>query len=61
MDQPQEIMAEMTGNSPTPIGAGGFAVMAGNMAHQFTCRAREGCVMFVIFDGVYDIKWGHRP
>jgi hypothetical protein len=55
------VMAEMTGQAPTLLGAGGFAVMAGNMAHQFTCQGRDSCVMFVTFDGAYDIKWGRRP
>lgn len=53
-----DVLAEMTGQPPTLLGAGGFAVMAGNMAHQFTCQGRDACVMFVIFDGAYDIKWG---
>jgi quercetin dioxygenase-like cupin family protein len=56
-----DVMAEMTGRAPTPLGPGGFAVMAGNMAHQFTCQGRDSCVMFVTFDGAYDIKWGRRP
>jgi hypothetical protein len=56
-----DVMAEMTGQAPTLLGAGGFAVMAGGMAHQFTCQGRDSCVMFVTFDGAYDIKWGRRP
>ena len=56
-----DVMAEMTGQVPTLLGAGGFAVMATNMAHQFTCQGRDNCVMFVTFDGAYDIKWGRRP
>jgi hypothetical protein len=53
-----EVHAEMTGHPPTVLGAGGFAVMGGDMAHQFTCQGRDGCVMFVSFDGAYDIRWG---
>ncbi len=45
----------------TVLGPGGFAMMDGGMAHQFTCRGRDGCVMFITFDGAYDIKWGRRP
>ena len=56
-----DVLAEMTGQPPTPLSGGGFAVMAGNMAHQFTCRGREACVMFVTFDRAYDITWGRRP
>ena len=53
-----EVMAEMTGHPPTLLGPGGFAMMAGRMAHQFTCQGRDGCVMFVTFDRAYDITWG---
>jgi len=52
-----EVVAEMTGHPPTLLGPGGFAMMAGRMAHQFTCQGRDGCVMFVTFDRAYDIKW----
>ncbi len=52
-----EVVAEMTGHPPALLGPGGFAMMAGRMAHQFTCQAMGGCVMFVTFDGAYDIKW----
>ncbi len=55
------VMSEMTGHLPTLLGPGGFAVMPGRMAHQFTCQGTEACVMFVTFDGAYDIKWGKRP
>lgn len=51
------VMAEMRGHSPTPLNAGGFAVMAGHMAHKFSCRGPDPCVMFVTFDRAYDIKW----
>jgi hypothetical protein len=53
-----EVRAEMTDHPPTLLGAGGFAMMGGGMAHQFTCQGREACVMFVTFDRAYDIKWG---
>jgi quercetin dioxygenase-like cupin family protein len=52
------MLAEMTGHPPTLLGPGGFAVMAGGMAHQFTCQGAAACVMFVSFDRAYDIKWG---
>jgi quercetin dioxygenase-like cupin family protein len=51
-----EVIAEMTDHPPTLLGPGGFAMMPGRMAHQFTCR--EACVMFVTFDAAYDITWG---
>ena len=51
------IVAEMIGHPTTTLGPGGFAVMAGGMAHQFTCQD-TACVMFVTFDRPYDIFWG---
>jgi quercetin dioxygenase-like cupin family protein len=53
-----EVMAEMSDHPPTQLGPGGFAVMGGRMAHQFTCKGRAACVMFITFGGPYDIKWG---
>ncbi|CAN5912495.1 hypothetical protein BH11PSE3_BH11PSE3_51180 [soil metagenome] len=53
-----EALAEMTAHAPTVLGPGGFAMMAGGMAHQFTCRGNAACVMFATFDRAYDIKWG---
>jgi len=55
-----DLMAEMTDHPPTLLQAGGFAMMPGRMAHQFTCRGAQACVMFVTFDGAYDIKWGKK-
>ena len=52
------VLAEMTGHPLTRLGPGGFAVMGSHMAHQFTCKGNAPCVMFVTFDGAYDIKWG---
>jgi len=51
------IVAEMTGHPTTTLGPGGFAAMAGGMAHQFTCQD-TACLMFVTFDRAYDIFWG---
>jgi hypothetical protein len=51
------IVAEMTGLPTTTLGPGGFAAMPGGMAHQFTCQD-TACLMFVTFDGAYDIYWG---
>ena len=52
------VLAEMTGHQPARLGPGGFAVMSGHMAHQFTCQGRSACVMIVAFDRAYDIHWG---
>lgn len=53
-----DVMAEMSDHPPTLLGPGGFAMMEGRMAHQFTCQGSAACVVFVTFDGPYDIKWG---
>jgi quercetin dioxygenase-like cupin family protein len=52
------VLAEMTDHHPTRLGPGGFAVMDGRMPHQFTCQDNSACLMFVVFDGAYDIYWG---
>jgi hypothetical protein len=52
------VLAEMIDHPPTRLGSGGFAVMGGHMAHQFTCQGRSACLMFVTFDQTYDIFWG---
>jgi quercetin dioxygenase-like cupin family protein len=52
------ILAEMTGRQPMTLGPGGFAAMAGGMAHQFTCQSDAACLMFVTFNRAYDIFWG---
>jgi mannose-6-phosphate isomerase-like protein (cupin superfamily) len=52
------IVAEMLDHAPTQLGPGGFAMMGSHMPHQFTCRSKSGCLMFITFDGAYDIKWG---
>lgn len=55
------VRAEMRGHPPTPLNPGGFAIMAGHMAHKFSCQGPDTCVMFVTFDGAYDIKWENAP
>ena len=50
--------AEMGDQQPTQ--QAGFAVMGSHMAHQFACQGTTACVMFVSFDGAYDIKWGKK-
>ena len=52
------VLAEMTDHPPTRLGPGGFAMMGSRMPHQFSCQGRSVCLMFVIFDGPYDISWG---
>jgi quercetin dioxygenase-like cupin family protein len=43
--------------SPRVLQAGGFAMMPSKEKHWFTCKSKEGCLMFVAFDRVYDIFW----
>ncbi len=52
------VVAEMLDHTPAHIGPGGFAMMGSHVPHQFSCRSRSGCLMFITFDGPYDIKWG---
>ena len=52
------VLAEMTDHQPTRLGPGGFAIMGGHMAHQFTCQSKFACLMIVTFDRAYDIYWG---
>jgi hypothetical protein len=53
-----QVFAEMGDHAPTLLGPAGYAMMGGRMAHQFTCRGPGECLMFITFDGPYDIKWG---
>jgi hypothetical protein len=52
------VLAEMLDDTPAQLGPCGFAMMSSRMPHQFTCRSKVGCLMFITFDGAYDIKWG---
>jgi hypothetical protein len=52
------ILAEMTDHPPTRLGPGGFAAMGSRMPHQFSCVGNATCIMIVMFDGRYDIRWG---
>lgn len=52
------VVAEMLDHAPAQLGPGGFAMMGSHMPHQFTCRNKSGCLMFITFDRAYDIKWG---
>jgi len=53
-----DVRTEMTGHPTILLQACGFASMPGRMAHQFTCQGSRACLMFVTFDGAYDITWG---
>jgi len=33
--------------------------MEGRKPHQFACDGKSECLVVVMFDGVYDIFWGH--
>jgi quercetin dioxygenase-like cupin family protein len=52
------LVTDMADHRPTRLGPGGFAVMGSHMPHQFTCEGNAECLMFVAFDGTYDIFWG---
>jgi quercetin dioxygenase-like cupin family protein len=51
------LMTEMESMTATPLDDGGFAMMPSKVKHQFSCGAKEGCLLFVTFDRAYDIFW----
>jgi quercetin dioxygenase-like cupin family protein len=51
------VQTEMEGMSPRALGPGGFAMMPSKATHQFSCRSKTECLMFVTFDRKYDIFW----
>jgi anti-sigma factor ChrR (cupin superfamily) len=57
------VLTEMEGMPPRTLGPGGFAMMPSKAKHQFSCRSKSDCIMFVTFDRVYDIwvKVGQPP
>jgi len=52
-----EVVTEMEGMHPATLGPGGFASMLSRQKHQFSCGAKEECILFVTFDRKYDIFW----
>jgi quercetin dioxygenase-like cupin family protein len=52
-----EVLTGMEGMSEGTLGPGGFAMMPGKAVHWFTCKSKDGCLMFVTFDRKYDIVW----
>jgi len=52
-----DVLAEMDGMTAKPLGPGGFAMMPSKAKHQFSCKSKDACVMFVTFDRKYDIVW----
>ena len=55
-----DVSTGMDGMSDQTLTAGGFAMMPGKAMHWFTCQSKGACLMFVTFDGKYDIVWA-RP
>ena len=52
-----DVETGMTGVTPRVLQAGGFAMMRSKEKHWFSCKSKEGCLMFVTFDRTYDIFW----
>ena len=52
-----DVETGMAGVSPRVLQAGGFAMMPSKANHWFSCKSKEGCLMFVTFDRAYDIFW----
>ena len=55
-----KVKMEMDAHAPVTLEAGGFAMMPGRMAHQFSCVGRTPCLITVVFDRPYDIVWVTR-
>jgi quercetin dioxygenase-like cupin family protein len=51
------LRTEMEGMPALSLGPAGFAMMPSKAKHQFSCRSKTACVMFVAFDRPYDIFW----
>jgi quercetin dioxygenase-like cupin family protein len=52
-----DVKTEMEGMAAVSLTPGGFAMMPGKAKHQFSCQSKSPCVLFVTFDGTYDIFW----
>jgi quercetin dioxygenase-like cupin family protein len=52
-----DVLTGMHSMKDTILEPGGFALMPGKVTHWFTCMSKEGCLMFVSFDRIYDIVW----
>lgn len=52
-----DVLTEMEGMTSRVLGPGGFAMMPSKAKHQFACKSKTDCVMFVTFDWIYDIVW----
>lgn len=55
------VATEMQGMHAESLLSGGYAMMPGKVAHQFTCKGNHPCWMYVMFDQKYDIFWGKGP
>jgi quercetin dioxygenase-like cupin family protein len=51
------VLTEMEGMQGREMGPGGFAMMPSKAKHQFSCKSKDDCIMFVTFDRKYDIVW----
>lgn len=56
-----DLLTGMDGMSDQTLGAAGFAMMPGKAMHWFTCQSKSPCLMFVTFEGKYDITWAKAP
>lgn len=52
-----DVLTGMDDMSEKILAPGGFAMMPGKVMHWFTCKSKSPCLMFVTFDGKYDIVW----
>jgi quercetin dioxygenase-like cupin family protein len=52
-----DVETGMEGVTPRVLQAAGFAMMPSKEKHWFSCKSKDGCLMFVTFDRAYDIFW----
>jgi|SRR5579864_532344 len=52
-----DVETGMDGVTPRVLQAGGFAMMLSKEKHWFSCKSKDGRLMFVTFDRAYDIFW----
>ncbi len=51
------IVAQLEGHEPVRVGAGGYSQLPGKHAHRFRCTEEEGCLLFVVDEGAFDLHW----
>jgi quercetin dioxygenase-like cupin family protein len=51
------IVAQLEGHAPVHVSAGGYSQLPGKHVHRFRCTDEEGCLLFVVDEGAFDLHW----